>query len=170
MSKRSVWCNVSKEERKLILLRDNNRCIVCGSKKPLTMAHIFLSRSQGGKGSRKNIVSLCTNCHYYTLDNPLGTANYIKGQKMLQYCKNYLIEKENINYDKDFIESLKYKKNTVSFDTNINLEKKYQKKCKDCYFLIKTNNNSSIQIYFCKYKKMRKGKNTDACNKFKDAI
>ena len=69
MSKRSQWCDVSKELRKYIINRDKE-CVNCGAKKPLTMAHIFLSRAKGGKGCKENIVALCNRCHYYILDNP----------------------------------------------------------------------------------------------------
>lgn len=171
MSKRSQWTDISKEERKKILIRDNRQCVYCGNKKTLTMAHIFLSRSQGGKGCSKNIVSLCANCHLYTLDNPIGDKKYEKSKEILKYCKNYLIDKEHITYDDAFLDSLKFKKERVEIQQQvIDYARKQRKTCKDCEMLVKHNNNSSIPFYYCKYRKMRKNKNADICNKFKSVI
>ena len=170
MSKRSVWCEFDKETRKYIKKRDKEQCVICGKKGALQIMHIFMSRASGGKGCKENGCLGCVKCHNL-IDNPIGNINYIKGQKMLQYCKNYLIEKEYINYDNEFLDSLKFKKDRIDFQVQvIDYARKQRKTCKDCVMLVKHNNNSSIPIYYCKYKKMRKNKNADICNKFKDAI
>ena len=114
MSIRTQWTDVSKETRKYIKKRDNDRCIICGKKGAVTMAHIFVSRGQGGKGSKENIVSLCTNCHYYILDNPVGKKNNNLSNEYMYKCKCYLIEKEHIMVTKNFLDTLKFNK-TVNY-------------------------------------------------------
>lgn len=165
MSKRSQWCDVSKELRKYIIERDK-QCIICGVKKPLTMAHIFLSRSKGGKGCKENIVALCPGCHYYTLDNPIGKDNIQKSKEMLAYCYQYLFDKENIIYNDDFIKCLKY--NKVYDIMNITMEKKIHR-CGECIYLIKKENKrNSIPMYYCKLDKKQKAKKGEVCNSFKN--
>lgn len=174
MSIRTQWTDVSKETRKYVKRRDGNKCIICNNKGAITMTHIFVSRGQGGKGSKENIVSLCANCHYYILDNPIGEEQNKLSQKYLQFCKDYLIEKENINYNLEFIKSLKFDKQRYIDETEPNIKsiqiKKYNR-CKDCEYLIKKNSfNSSISCYYCKYRKINLNKTTKACNKFKKRL
>lgn len=173
MTKRSQWCDIDKETRKYVLKRDNNKCIICGSKKPLTIAHIFMSRAKGGKGCKENLTTLCTNCHYYTLDNPIGLERNRRSKEILDFCKNYLIEKEHINPDKEFMDSLKYKKeiNKIEINTNIDFINLLKKKdrCKNCKHLVKNKySNSSIPSYYCKYRKILINKTTPACKSFKN--
>ena len=168
MSNRSVWCDVDKETRKYILKRDK-KCIFCDNKKPLTMAHIFISRAKGGKGCKENIVSACTNCHYYLLDNPIGKQNIEKSKQMLEYAKNYLIEKENIKYSDKFIESLKYKKEKTLLTFYPQSYKQKNNVCKNCIHLIKkTKNNSTINTYYFIIKKQIINKNREVCENFKN--
>lgn len=183
MSIRSKWCDPDKETRKYILKRDK-QCIFCGNREALTLVHVFLSRANGGKGSKENIVAGCTKCHYFVLDNPLGNKNNVKSQQMLEYAKKYLIDKESIVYNKEFIETLKYHKelgSTVSlfqmpektFGVGyINNNKDITiKKCKSCELLVKNKyNNSTIPTYYCKYKKILLNKSTKACDKYKEVI
>lgn len=167
MSIRSKWCEPSKETRKYVLKRDK-QCIFCGNKKSLTMVHVFLSRAKGGSGNKENIVTGCYQCHLFILDNPLGKQNNEKSAKMMEYAKKYLIEKECINYGKDFIESLKYKKEIVKLNPIVINTDQFIKRCKTCQYLVKDryNSNNSIPSYYCKYKKILLNKNTKACEKF----
>lgn len=166
MTKMSKWADVSRETRKYIEKRDK-KCIVCGIKKPLTMAHIFISRAKGGKGSKENIVALCPKCHLL-IDNPIGNNDYYKGQEYLAYCKRYLQEKENFEANKKFLDELIYKKQITEFKEPI--LKKFNR-CKTCKFLTKRNNKyGTINFYYCKYKKIRINKTTKACNKFKEVL
>lgn len=170
MSKRSQWSEFDKETRKYIKKRDKEQCVICGKKGALQIMHIFMSRASGGKGCKENG---CLGClkHHQLIDNPIGNINYIEGQKCLQRCKNYLIDVENITYDDNFLESLRFKKEKVDFQTQvIDYARKQRKTCKDCIMLVKKNNNSTIPFYYCKYKKMRKNKNADICNKYKSVI
>ena len=52
------WRNL----RKVILERDNNRCVYCGSKKHLVIHHIVSVR-EGGKDVPENLETVCNVCH-----------------------------------------------------------------------------------------------------------
>lgn len=165
MTKRSQWCDVSKEVRRYVIERDK-KCIWCGAKKPLTMAHIFLSRAKGGKGSKENIVALCPKCHYYTLDNPIGKENIEKSKEILEKCKKYLIEYEKIVYNDEFINHLKYHKTYDIINTTIQ-EKIHR--CSECIYLVKKENKrNSIPVYYCNLEKKQKAKKGVICNNFKN--
>ncbi len=165
MSKRSQWCDVSKELRKYIIDRDKE-CIICGAKKPLTMAHIFLSRAKGGKGCKENIVALCNRCHYYILDNPIGKSNIEKSKEIEEYCKKYLISKENIVYNDEFLFNLQYHKVYDIIEPKI---ERQQVRCESCKYLIKKSiKGTSIPIYYCEVERKRKAKKGVICSKFKN--
>ena len=109
-SKRSKWCDISPRTRREVLVRDGARCINCGSTSYITLAHIFVNRSHGGKGSRDNLVCLCRNCHYYLLDNPIGEKQNMESKTIMNKCKNYLVKTEHITNVDVLIDRLKYKK------------------------------------------------------------
>ena len=94
MSKRSNWCDYDKETRKYIKKRDENKCILCGSKGALQIMHIFLSRAQGGKGCKENGCLGCVKCHTI-IDNPIGNEENKRQKEYLEKCKKHIIEKEN---------------------------------------------------------------------------
>ena len=165
MSKRSQWCDVSKELRRYIIERDKC-CIICGAKKPLTMAHIFLSRAKGGKGCKENIVALCNNCHYYILDNPIGKSNIEKANEIKARCYQYLFNKENIVYSDEFLKTLKYHKVYDIIRTTI---EKQQNRCGNCAYLVKkTNKRSTLPVYYCKLENKIKARKGVICIKFKN--
>ena len=109
MTRRSQWCEFDKETRKIIKERDKGRCIFCGHKGALQIAHIFLSRAFGGRGCKENGVFLCITCHQI-LDNPIGGKQKLQKEVIESHCKRYLIEKENIIPNDDFISILKFDK------------------------------------------------------------
>lgn len=109
MSKRTEWTSISNETRKEVLERDGNKCLVCGTNRFLTLAHIFVNRSHGGKGCKENLVCLCVR-HHEILDNYIGEREKEFSKKIEQYCKNYLIKKESIKYDKQFLSDLVFSK------------------------------------------------------------
>lgn len=167
MTKRSTWCEFNKETRKEIKKRDGNKCVVCGNKGALQIMHVFMSRAKGGKGCKENGALGCVKCHQI-IDNPIGNEQNLLSQEYLSYVKNYLIDKEGIEYGKEFLDSLKYQKKVESFKV---IEKPIPKiqRCKDCKMLVKLKNgSSSIPNYYCKYKKMGLNKTTKACKKFRD--
>lgn len=165
MSKRSQWCDVSKELRKYIIDRDKE-CVNCGAKKPLTMAHIFLSRAKGGKGCKENIVALCNRCHYYILDNPIGKENIEKSKEIMAKCYQHLFNKENIVYNDDFKSTLKYRKNYDIIKPKI---ERQQFRCGNCKYLIKKENKrNTLPIYYCQLERKIKAKKGVICSKFKN--
>ena len=107
---RKQWTDIDQKTRKSVLDRDGHKCILCNSTYNLTLAHIFLSRAKGGKGCKENLVTLCSRCHYYIVDNPIGTKYNELSKKYKERLKTYLIIKENIDYNEEFIESLKYRR------------------------------------------------------------
>lgn len=109
--RRTTWTDISDKTRKYVLERDK-RCIICRSNYNLTLAHVFLSRAKGGRGSKDNLVTLCSKCHYYIMDNPIGKKNNELSKKYKEMCRAYLIAKENINYNDKFLESLRFKKSS----------------------------------------------------------
>ncbi len=102
--KRKEWSEFDKTTREYIKERDRNCCIYCKSTSSLQIAHVFISRAQGGKGAKENGVLLCLKCHM-NLDNYLGTKQKEQSEKIKRYCENYLLKKENVDIDK-----LRYKK------------------------------------------------------------
>lgn len=189
MTKRSQWCEFDKETRKIIKKRDKEMCVYCGHKGALQIAHIFLSRAFGGKGCKENGVLLCINCHQI-LDNPIGDQQKLAKELIEDYCKRYLIKRENIILNDDFISSLKFDKKAYleqfeskKFSFNAEMvnkalktaklegkkakEYKHTEKCKNCCMIAKNKNSSSIPTYYCKYKKKIISKQDEACNKFK---
>lgn len=177
MTKRSKWCEYDKDTRKEIKKRDNNRCIICGSTGALQIMHIFINRAHGGRGCKENGVLGCIKCHRI-MDNPIGDKECEESKKYLEYCKNYLIRKENLKErfksKEDFKNYLEYSKEKYITKDNVNLANinvKDIKKCTNCKNLIKVKNRySSIPFYFCKYLKRKKSKNDLACDKYRNMI
>ena len=164
MSKRSNFAEFDKETRKYIKKRDKDKCVICGAKGGLQIMHIFLSRAKGGKGCKENGCLGCVKCHNI-LDNYIGKKQKEKSREYLDYCKKYLIEKENIKDTKELIENLKYKKEITPFE--IKIEK--INRCKNCVYLIKKKGyNTSVSNYYCKYRKLSLSKNTRSCKNFKN--
>lgn len=175
MTKRSQWCEFNKETRKEIKKRDKDRCIICGSTGALQIMHIFINRSHGGRGCKENGVLGCIKCHRI-MDNPIGDKEFELSRKYLDYCKKYLIDKENLKErftDKeDFKNYLEYNKEKYITKDSVNLADlnlKKLKKCKNCKSLIKIKNNySSIPCYYCKFLRTKRNKNDLACEKSKE--
>lgn len=168
MSKRSQWCEFDRETRKYIKKRDNNECVICGSKNNLQIMHIFLSRAKGGKGCKENGCLGCEKCHK-VIDNPIGKNQNELSDKNLQYCKEYLIKQENIQSVDKLIDELKYKKQIIDLDKIVKeVLERTNNRCKHCIYVSKTKySNNSIGTYYCKLnRKMTKKNNT--CKNFKN--
>lgn len=168
---RKDWTEYDRETRKYIKKRDNNQCILCNSKNNLQIMHIWLNRAHGGKGCKENGVLGCINCHSI-LDNPIGIEQNNQSKIFMEICKNYLIEKENIIPNEEFINSLKFKKEIISINTNLEYINaiKQKNRCKHCKYLIKNKySSSSIPSYYCKYRHIIIHKTTEACKQFKSS-
>ena len=165
MSKRSQWCEYDKDTRKYIKKRDKDKCIICGNKGALQIAHIFLSRAKGGKGCKENGVLACIKCHKI-IDNPIGSKENELSLEYLDICKNYLIDKEQIVLDNDFYNMLQYKKEIEKIEIDLS-PKTYKLRCKTCKHLVKNKNGSTIPSYYCKYRHMLINKSTEACKNYR---
>ena len=62
MKKQTKALAIPKAVKDAVYLRDNGRCVLCGSTLGEPVAHV-VRRSQGGMGIEKNIVTLCPFCH-----------------------------------------------------------------------------------------------------------
>lgn len=63
MSSRAKRTDINDRSRRLTHERDGYRCVYCGrTDKPIELAH-YISRSKGGLGIPRNLVSLCVDCH-----------------------------------------------------------------------------------------------------------
>lgn len=172
MSVRSNWCEFDKETRKYIKKRDNNECIICHTKGALQIMHIFVSRAKGGKGCKDNGVLGCISCHKI-IDNPIGEEQNKKSKEIMDNCKKYLIEKEHIEYNDDFKNSLIFDKKEYLRQQDIILQEKnknqFINRCKNCKWLVKNKySNSTIPSYYCKVKRKIQNKNNDVCGYFKN--
>lgn len=56
-------CDISPGVRKKVLRRDGERCILCGKRQGLQIAH-YISRARLGLGIPENLVTLCALCHF----------------------------------------------------------------------------------------------------------
>ena len=110
VSDRTKWTSIDNKTKEYIIERDRH-CIICGKTTFLTIAHVFVNRAHGGKGSRKNLVCLCADCHIL-MDNPIGKIENEKAKIYLEFCKNYLKNTENIVINKNFIDSLIFSKSS----------------------------------------------------------
>lgn len=171
MSVRTNWTEYDKETRKYIKKRDKNECIICHSKGALQIMHIFLSRAKGGRGCKENGVLGCVK-HHSILDNPIGEEKNKKSKEIMECCKKYLIEKERIEYNQEFINSLKfdkigYKKEQITKAQPIIYG--YKQRCKSCKWLVKNKyGNTSIGQNYCKVKRRIQNKNADICEKYEN--
>lgn len=71
--------------KEAVRIRDNDRCILCGSWNALPNAHV-VRRSQGGMGIEKNIVMLCPSCHREFDEGKSGKDLYVQ---IVAYLKGF---------------------------------------------------------------------------------
>lgn len=99
MSKRSNACEISTKVRQAVYMRDNGKCIICGSNRGIPNAH-FIKKSQGGLGIEENVVTMCPDCHY---EEDFGQDTNLYEYKIENYLRACYGENWNI-------EKLIYKK------------------------------------------------------------
>lgn len=91
-TRRSRACDIPKSVKDKVWARDGEKCIVCGNPYAMPSCH-YRSRSQGGMGIEKNIITLCQRCHY-NYDQTTQRPMY------KEYIKKYLQSKyENWSED-----------------------------------------------------------------------
>lgn len=99
-SKRSQATDIPKDVRDSVKERDGFRCVMCGSTARIELAHVILSRSNGGLGVEENLACLCQRCHR------IMDGESKKGKKIRKSVTHYL---EHL-YGKIEYEKLRYKK------------------------------------------------------------
>ncbi len=91
-SKRTRACEITKEVRQAVALRDNGRCIICGISVPVSCSNAhFIPRSKSGLGIEQNILTLCLKCH-----NDYDNSD--KRSKYRKIFKKYLQDKYGENW------------------------------------------------------------------------
>lgn len=93
MSKRSRACDISPKARNEVLRRDGVRCIICGERHNLQIAH-YISRARLGLGIPENLVTLC-HYHHFNYDNGKGHSEIKKFIE--EYLKAHYPDWENKN-------------------------------------------------------------------------
>ena len=98
---RTKKTDIRVDVKKAVWIRDNYRCIFCGTLVPISCANAhYIPRSAGGLGIEKNIVTACNKCHHEQ-DNGLNTKIYD------EFVENYLKNKYS-NWNKDDLIYKKY--------------------------------------------------------------
>ena len=82
---RTKATDITKNTRRDVLVRDNGKCIFCGTIYSLTMCHV-IPRSKMGLGIEQNLVSGCLNCHH-EFDNTINRPKYMAIAK--EYLKRF---------------------------------------------------------------------------------
>ena len=131
-SNRTKWTDFDKETKRYIKKRDGGKCVICGKVGATQCMHVFLSRAHGGKGCKENGASGCPECHRIN-DNPIGKKERELSITNNYKVKRYLIEKENITLNDEFLDSLKYKKEIIPFEER--QKPKIEQRCKNCRYL-----------------------------------
>lgn len=97
-SKISKACDISSKVRQEVLKRDDFKCIICGAKHNLQIAH-YISRARLGLGKPENLGVMCALCHF----------QYDNG-KYHNEIKNLFREHLSAHYEGWNEENLVYKK------------------------------------------------------------
>ena len=85
-SKRTRACEITKQVRQEVAIRDNGKCIICGKVVPVSCSNAhYIKRSQGGLGIPENIVTLCPQCHY---EEDFGQNTQEYEQKVKEYLQS----------------------------------------------------------------------------------
>ena len=100
-SKRTLATGIKQGVRHYVLDRDGHKCVHCGFPYNLTMAHVFINRSHGGKGIKENLATLCIQCHM-KLDHGK--------EKDAQPIRNHVEHYMKRLYGEPKLDELKYKK------------------------------------------------------------
>lgn len=64
MTARTKATSITTKTRLEVMKRDGHKCVSCKSNNALTIAHVWINRSHGGKGIPENLCVLCVKCHH----------------------------------------------------------------------------------------------------------
>lgn len=131
MKKNGKWELFDKETQKYLKKRDKEKCVLCGKKGAVKFMHVFVSDSKGGKGCKENGICVCVKCMQIN-NKPIGKEEVRQRMINIQQAQKYLIEKENLQVDKRFLDSLKYKK-IIKNNMYENLIEKRNNLCYNCF-------------------------------------
>lgn len=100
MTERTKATSITPQTRQEVMERDRG-CVSCGNNHNLTVAHIWINRSHGGRGVKENLAVLCLKCHH-ELDN---------GRKAEQEYQQAVVQQYMMGlYGKPDLNKLKYQK------------------------------------------------------------
>lgn len=86
-SKRAEACDIPIKVKRIVLLRDKGKCVIC-EKAGIPNSH-YIKRSQGGLGIEQNVVCMCVECHNaYDNGNDTERTELIH-KKTKKYLKKY---------------------------------------------------------------------------------
>ena len=61
-----------------IIIRSKGKCERCGEMKNLNIAHIFSRRNLALRWNKDNVLCLCVRCHFWSHQNPILFAEFVK--------------------------------------------------------------------------------------------
>lgn len=100
MTERTKATSISKQVRQEVIERDKG-CVSCGKTNNLTIAHVWINRSHGGRGVKENLAVLCISCHH----------DYDNGRSHEQDYQRAIVQKYMMGiYGKPDLNKLKYQK------------------------------------------------------------
>lgn len=91
MSKPNTNTKVSKTKRQIVLERDGNKCLSCGTTEKLTLDHI-VPKAKGGDNETTNLQTLCKKC------------NLLKGTRIRDYRQVNQLIKQTMMTEKEVVE------------------------------------------------------------------
>lgn len=90
-----------------IIIRSEGKCGRCGETKNLNIAHIFSRRNLVLRWDKDNVLCLCVRCHFWSHQNPILFAEFVK--KKLGEGKYEELKKESEQIKKWTIPELEEK-------------------------------------------------------------
>lgn len=100
MNNRTKETTITPKIRQEVMERDR-QCVSCGKSNNLTIAHVWINRSHGGKGIPENLAVLCLSCHH----------EYDNGKKEQQDYQRAVVQLYMMNlYGSPDLNKIKYTK------------------------------------------------------------
>lgn len=91
--KMAYGTSITEDVRMTVRIRDNGRCVFCGSDENVEHSAHYIPRSEGGMGIPENVVTLCNNksinkCHQ-KFDFGTDEEKQIIGEKIEAHLKKH---------------------------------------------------------------------------------